>query len=198
MRFCPSHIVCLVLAAVVSVSCHKGPQRIPRGEMVDIFSEMFMQDQFIRYDLDIRRVADTSLVYEGIFREHGYTTDDYLYSVRYYLSDPSKMTKIMEKVTERFEALSLGMEGAVKDYEWQRKMMAIYNRPLTKRLPQPVNPLDTLRVIPDSTGSGRFYRFRPDKVREPNTLIFLLDPPVDTLTVPADTLATPADTLKTE
>ena len=89
---------------VLAVSCHKGPERIPRRQMEDIMYQVLLQDQYLKQHPELRRQADTSLVYAGIFERMGFDTDDFLYSVEYYLQDPARMEKIMEKVGDRLEA----------------------------------------------------------------------------------------------
>ena len=80
--------LCLLAMAV---SCDRGPERIPRGEMEEIMQKILMQDQYIKQHLEVRRQADTMLVYEGIFEQYGYDTDDFLSSLEYYLEDPARM-----------------------------------------------------------------------------------------------------------
>ncbi|MBR4735482.1 MAG: hypothetical protein IK052_05255, partial [Bacteroidales bacterium] len=58
------HIVLAVLALLALSAC--GPRRIPKGEMEDIFYQMFLQDQKIKQDRSLKQMADTSLVYEPI------------------------------------------------------------------------------------------------------------------------------------
>ena len=53
---------------------------IPRGKLSDIYVEMFLTDQWLRENPSVNRTADTLLVYEPIFKRHGYSTDDYLRS----------------------------------------------------------------------------------------------------------------------
>lgn len=118
------HIV--LLLAVLAVSCHKGPERIPRGDMEDIMYEVLMQDQYLKQHQELRKQADTSLVYEGVFEKYGYDTDDFLYSLAYYLEDPARMDKVMQKVEKR-----LNREGQVVGEEaqfeaWRDRFMRLY------------------------------------------------------------------------
>jgi len=138
----------IILAAVALVASCRGPRKIPRAEIEDIFYEMLLQDQFIKQSPALKKEADTSLVYEGIFREHGYSTDDYLFSLRYYLEEPEKMGKVMGSVAARLERELKVTRDALALERWQRKMMAIYRQhPDTTHLPkQGVRPVDTLKV----------------------------------------------------
>ena len=58
---------------------------IDEEDMSKIYAEMLMTDQWINSTPDVRRIADTSLVYEPILRKYGYTSEDYRYSINYYL-----------------------------------------------------------------------------------------------------------------
>jgi hypothetical protein len=137
----------LILLAVLAVSCHKGPERIPRDEMEEIMHDLLLQDQFVKINSMPKRVTDTTLVYEGVFDKYGYDTDDFLFSLDYYLEDPSRMEKIMEKVEERLTKESKVVAEEVKADNWRKGFLRIYNlRPELSRLPQPATGKDTLFV----------------------------------------------------
>ena len=137
------HIALLVLLVA---AC--GPRKIPRDDMERIMADMLIQDQQIKQDRKLQKQADTSLVYEGIFEQYGYDTDDFIYSVEYYLEDPSRMEKIMGTVAARMEkeAKQAGVEA--EQEEWQKKFMKIYQMKVdVNRRPQPpVSAVDTLPV----------------------------------------------------
>ncbi len=147
----------IVLVLAVAASC--GPRKIPRSDMERIMADIFIQDQQIKSDGTLRRQADTSLVYEGIFESYGYNTDDYLYSVEYYLQDPARMEKIMGKVADRLESEIKVVEKEVELENWRRRLMDIYRQKVdTTRLPRPrTRPVDTLHVRFDAD-SVWFYR----------------------------------------
>ena len=144
MKRCLSIIACQGL--LLAVSCHKGPQRIPRGDMEDIMYQVLLQDQYVKQQTENRRQYDTTLVYEGIFQSFGYDTDDFRTSLEYYLEDPSRMAKIMEAVEDRLVVQVKILEKEVEEQTWRDHYMRIWNlRPETTRLPQPVSA-DTLFV----------------------------------------------------
>ena len=141
-------LLLLIVPFVLAVSCHRGPERIPRGEMEEIMRDILLQDQYLKMQITPKRKLDTTLVYEGIFEQYGYTTDDFLYSLEYYLEDPARMEKVMEKVEARLkeEAKQVGEE--VKAQNWRSSFMRIYNlKPDMLHQPQPSpKALDTLFV----------------------------------------------------
>ena len=89
------HIVVLLAAVVMAVSCSERAKVIPRGKMAAIYAEMLMTDQWINSRPDVRRIADTSLVYEPILQKYGYDHKDYLKTVDEYMNDPERFARIL-------------------------------------------------------------------------------------------------------
>ena len=138
----------LMVPFVLAVSCHRGPERIPRDEMEEIMHEVLLQDQYLKVTSAPKRLVDTTLVYEGIFEQYGYDTDDFLLSLEYYLEDPSRMEKLMEKVEDRLNKEAKGVAEELKAQNWRNDFMRIYKlRPDSTHLPQPSpGAIDTLYV----------------------------------------------------
>ncbi|MBO4633971.1 MAG: DUF4296 domain-containing protein [Bacteroidales bacterium] len=182
-------VLVLLLAAV---SC-RGPKRIPRDDMEEIFYQMFLQDQQIKQTPKLKKQADTMLVYEGIFESLGYNTDDYLHSLRYYLEEPEKMEKVMGAVASRLDKDVELAKKAVELERWQQKMLAIYRQhPDTTRAPkQGPRIVDTLRVRFEGDS---VYLYKPidslQLVPQDSLLYFC-----DSLVFEADTLVSPVDSL---
>ncbi|MBR0246625.1 MAG: DUF4296 domain-containing protein [Bacteroidales bacterium] len=135
----------IVLAVLLVAAC--GPHRIPRDDMEDIMYRMLIQDQQVRQDPVLRRQADTSLVYEGIFEAYGYNTDDFLYSLEYYLEEPARMEKVMDAVAGRLDKEAKGVKAEIDLQRWREKMLKIYGMAPDTTWPKPpVRPVDTLLV----------------------------------------------------
>lgn len=179
------HIVILVLAALLASSC-RGPRKIPGEDMEEIFYLVFMQDQRIKQDRSLRNLADTSQVYAGILKSMGYNTDDYIYSLHYYLEEPEKMEDVMKAVTERLERELKVVNKELEIERWRSKMMAIYGKKIdTAKRPQPpVRPVDTLKIRFDGDSAYMHKVIDSLKLIPRDSLIFLRD----TLVVPKDTL----------
>ena len=141
-------LLLLMVPFVLAVSCHKGPERIPRGDMEDIMHDVLLQDQYLKVTSAPKRLTDTTLVYEGIFEKYGYNTDDFLFSLEYYLEDPSRMEKLMENVEERLSKESKVVAEEVRADNWRAGFLRIYNLwPDRLHLPQPsAGAVDTLFV----------------------------------------------------
>ena len=92
-----------IFLAAAFVSCSDGPKVIPARKMEKIYEEMFTADKWLHYNTELRGVADTSLVYDPIFRKYGYTYEDYCHTVSVYMDDPGKFEKLVEKVHSGFD-----------------------------------------------------------------------------------------------
>ena len=94
----------MVLLAVLTASlsaCDKSEEKvIPRAKLSRIYAEMLMTDQWISMTPDVRMIADTSLVYEPILNQFGYTTADYMHSVNVYMNDPERFSRILRHTSE--------------------------------------------------------------------------------------------------
>ena len=167
----------MFLLLLLAASC--GPRRIGRENMEDIMYQMLVQDRQIKYDNKLKAQADTCLVYEAIFEEYGYDTDDFLYSLEYYLAEPAKFEKIMERVGDRLDIEVSEVRAAVRQMQWREKLLRIYNmQPDTSRRPQPrVRPVDTLPL-----------RFGGDSLRVVTPWDSLLHVPQDSLLFVRDSL----------
>ena len=169
------HIVALFM---VVASC-RGPRTIPRDTLGDIFHDMFLQDQQIKNDASLRRIADTSLVYEGIFQQYGYDTDDYLYTINKYIHKPDRFAKVFEKVSERLTDEAKDIKKELEFQDWQKKFLAIFSHRIdTTSLPRvPLGAVDTM-----------YFRLHKDEVK--------YFPPPDTLSPVLDTMVFRLDTLE--
>ena len=136
----------LLLLALLAVSCG-GPRKIPRDDMVDIVVDMLIQDQQLKQDPKLRVQNDSTLVYEGIFQAYGYDTDDFRYSLYYYLEDPSRMEKIMGDAAGILSKMAQATAREIDLEKWRQKMMALYAMQPDTSYPRPsVRPVDTLPV----------------------------------------------------
>ena len=103
MRPAPVHLFVLLAAAVCVAACGRA-RVIPDHKMTQIYMEMFLADTWLRDHSEARRVADTTLFFDPIFRRHGYTFKDYDLSVHYYLDRPDRYSKILTAASEGLEA----------------------------------------------------------------------------------------------
>ena len=162
MRRPAAHILLLLCVLAAGSGCGRRARVIPPRKMSRIYAEMFVADQWIRDNTDARRIADTTLFFDPIFRAHGVTFEDYDRSLHYYLDHPERYVKILSRVSERLRAESTALQAladASRDLEAERER---YRR----NYRQQDFSLDSLRW------SG------------PGTLWPVWDGPVDSLRVP--------------
>lgn len=99
------HIASALAAGLVLLSCGREKERvIPRNELSEIYAEMFVLDQWLEDNRSLRREADTSLVYAPVLEKYGYTYDDYLNSVSFYMKDPTRYSRILRRSSEILNA----------------------------------------------------------------------------------------------
>ena len=122
-------ILVFILAFTPGCSRHKI---IPKKEMVDIYAEMFLADQWVMASRQRERAADTTMLYEPIFKRHGYTTADFRESVDYYLKDPERYTRLLKKTSAKLKARAESLKkqvDAMQDYkEMRRKFEQSFER----------------------------------------------------------------------
>lgn len=100
----------IVASAILSCSAGGGGKVIPRKVFAEIYADMFVADQWAHSSSwQYRTTLDTTELYEPIFRKYGYTADDYIASVDYYLEDPVRYERILQRaydiITARQEVL---------------------------------------------------------------------------------------------
>lgn len=101
MRRCFGHIVAIAaFSLILLASCKEEDKVIPRDKLARIYAEMLMTDQWIAETPNVRRIADTSLVYDPILEKYGYDSDDYRKSMDHYMDDPERFEKVFRKTNE--------------------------------------------------------------------------------------------------
>jgi hypothetical protein len=188
-RYILMAVTASMLLSVLS-SC-RDSRVIDEDDMAKIYAEMLMTDQWINTTPNVKRIADTSLVYEPILRKYGYTSEDYRYSLNYYLEHNKDFAEIMNKTISILESRQAALEREKTRLEEEKKLreyvmsMSSYvdlEESLFEIQDYPSDkygPRDTVSVVWDSLS----FCFRITRI-----------PVADTLAL-ADTLAV-TDTLK--
>ena len=92
-------IIFLLCLAVCTCGCTKKGI-IPKNKMAAICADMFPMDQYMSADRDMKRFTDTCAVYKPLLRSYGYTADQYLASIDYYLENSRDMAEILDKTDQ--------------------------------------------------------------------------------------------------
>ena len=194
-----SALYTVLLSAAFLCSCSADESRvIPRDKMSRIYAEMFVADQRIGQDRKARTMADTSYVYEPIFEKYGYTVDDYVASMAYYIKDADRYAKILRET-------SIILEQEIADLKREKAALAPLEEALVlmeKYRPEKVlymtgidNPAityaDSLEFYVDTAGGPQYFDARAWS----DTAFFgpVMDVAADSLAVPADSTAIVAD-----
>lgn len=102
-------VIILIAAAVCAVSCSQKPE-IPFDDMVRIHHDMLMVDCTLQDFPALFINRDNEYVYLPILEKYGYSGDQYLAAVKYYIYDTEQFMEIMNAVGARlqgeWEALS--------------------------------------------------------------------------------------------
>ena len=105
------HIFPVIMSAMLLCSCgERDGKVIPRGELAEIYAQMLLMDQWISQNPGARQIADTTLVYEPILNEYGYTKADYRKSVDVYMNDPERFSRILRSTVEIFDDMLKNLE----------------------------------------------------------------------------------------
>ena len=192
------HIV--VLLAVVAVSC-RGPRVIPKDDLTDIYYDMFLLDQQVREDPELRKQADTTLVYEVVFNKYGYDTDDYLLTLNQYLKDPERFARVLEDVSKRFQDQVAGLDKEIERLDRLAGFLRVKQAPIDSILS--IFGRDSVyvglpRVLRDSSRYGALFRLteiRPDTLMVPADSVKTDSPKVDTVAVEVPEKLEPAKDL---
>lgn len=100
MKLLSRNIALLLAILTLACSCGRDGRVIPPHKLARIYADMLVADQMIRSDYSLTNVADTSLFYEPVLMDYGYTTKDYVKSVGHYMRDPESFGKIFKEAKD--------------------------------------------------------------------------------------------------
>ena len=116
-----SVILALLSGLVCLSACQRKDKIIPRSTMVDIYADLFIADQWLKSQHEDFIAADTLRFYEPIFRKYGYTTLDFRNSANYYLQDPKRFARILQRTSAKLGEHAAYLERLSSDIESVRK-----------------------------------------------------------------------------
>lgn len=95
--------VLLSVSMILTAGCRNAGV-ISKKDMISILYDMYMIDEYVSSNQDVRAAADSMAVYETLLERYGYTRDRYEASVRYYVSHNDDMLEIVKAVKARMES----------------------------------------------------------------------------------------------
>jgi len=99
MKHLPHILLTLALILPVAGCSHRG-KVIPPVTMSEIFADMLITDNWVRDHGEYTRQADTTLLYDPIFKRYGYTFEDYDASLKHYIKDPTRLYKVLKRTVD--------------------------------------------------------------------------------------------------
>ncbi|MDD2596045.1 MAG: DUF4296 domain-containing protein [Bacteroidales bacterium] len=101
-RYLRYWLIIAIAITLTNTSCKEETQIQPQ-EMADIYYDLWLLDQYVDSVPEMRTQADTMCVYQPLLEKHGYTVDQFLTSVKYYLKDPDKYQKILKQAKAKLD-----------------------------------------------------------------------------------------------
>ncbi len=104
MRAGRGHILLTAAVAALCIAgCARSGRVIPKKDMIALYTDMFIADQWLRDNSSARAAADTTLFFDPIFRRHGYSFADYEKSIEYYSGRTEDLREVMDSVSKRLK-----------------------------------------------------------------------------------------------
>ena len=156
----------LLLVLCLISSCKRGNRVIPKDKFAEIYAEMFVLDQWLDDNRDVRRMADTTLVYAPVLDKYGYSYNDYLLSVEEYMRDPMRYSRILRSTSEilnrRLEELKAVQEEELARARAAHRLDSLiksvnFNMDSVLLAMMRTHPTDSIVAVADSDG---FLSFR--------------------------------------
>jgi len=70
--------------------------------MSEIYYDIFITDSYIKQDnISLKKITDSAKIYEPIFEKYGYSSEDYISTINYYLKQPVKLARILRNTKDR-------------------------------------------------------------------------------------------------
>ena len=100
----------------LAVSCGKSDAPVPAETMEQLMYEMYVVDEYLYSNGEIRAQSDSDYVYLPILEKYGFSVDDFHDALDYYLRHVEEFKEISSSVTGRLKAelAMLDTAGAAK------------------------------------------------------------------------------------
>lgn len=163
----------LAALLVLAGSCGRKGRVIPADTFAKINAEMLLSDQWLSSNSKAKRAADTTAFYGPVFHKYGYSPEDYEVSVRHYMHDPKKFSKILaasEKqltdYSKRLQAVEDEIRGRWKPSPY-KKIRIEADTLLWKLDTNIFHRVDTVKVDSLAVSDSTFVLIDSTKVEQP-------------------------------
>ncbi|MDD4919938.1 MAG: DUF4296 domain-containing protein [Bacteroidales bacterium] len=93
----------LLYLIILLPACKNGIKRIPADDFQLVLRDMFMTDLILERDGTLNRLADSTLVYPPILEKSGYTSEQFLATMDYYSTRPSRFKSILVRLRKSLD-----------------------------------------------------------------------------------------------
>ena len=104
-----------LLLALLLLGCSSRVKIIPRGEMAEVYADLFLVDQWAADRNIPSRQLDTLSLYAAVLERHGYTFADFNASEEKYLKDPERFSRIVKKTMGILEQREVVLKQRMKE-----------------------------------------------------------------------------------
>lgn len=95
------HLSAIAITLLLLTSC--GNSLIPRGKLSRIVADIYLSDKFVNNTAEMVSKADSTMLYEPILNSYGYTSDDFIRTIEYYVERPAKLKTVYLKAQESLQ-----------------------------------------------------------------------------------------------
>lgn len=96
----------------LAVSCGKPDSPVPAETMGQLMYEMYVIDEYLYSNGEIRAQSDSEYVYLPILEKYGLSVDDFNNALDYYLRHIEELKEISSSVTDRLKAEKAELDSA--------------------------------------------------------------------------------------
>ncbi|MGM9780554.1 MAG: DUF4296 domain-containing protein [Candidatus Cryptobacteroides sp.] len=100
------YLLVLLCVLVLPLSCARKGRVLSERKMASLYVDMFLADQWLRNNTELRKTADTTDFFAPVFKKHHCSFEDYDASLRYYSANPTKFSEVMTLACNTLKAES--------------------------------------------------------------------------------------------
>lgn len=104
-------LICL-LCSLLGTACSRNTL-IPPEELSDIYYDIYLLDQSLNRNHEWSRSADTLRIYRPLIEKHGWTFEDYAFTVEEYIKRPDRFEEVFDLTIEKLESRRKVLEKAI-------------------------------------------------------------------------------------
>jgi hypothetical protein len=94
--------ILILTLLLTAISC--GPRAdIPKKQMIEIYYEISLLDIYVDRNPLMRAQSDSMKVYAPLLDKYGYTEEEFINSINFYLRDPEQFLQIIQSVEKKLQ-----------------------------------------------------------------------------------------------